>query len=826
MKDFDENKKINEEENISDIEPENEDIAQKIRLEAAGMDIPDMPDLKFEIPGSPEGGAEQSRENKEPVRKKNKRLKAWICTAASAAAAAMIVIAAAGGFNSKSASPAVNLITNDYVGVPADYMTVYGRMNSVAPYLNAEYAASSVSADGASGMRETVQETAAASALAEKEGIYGYPDAETVTEESALGDGGDYSETNVQTEGIDEADVVKTDGQYIYALYNTWYGGEGHVRVIKAEGTDMEVVSVIIPQDATNCSISINDMYVSGDRLIITGQTRWWTYSLYDDDEFYAVTEAETSSAYKPEYQTDAAAEEELVSENMPSLGSVSSEYLDDYEAYVFIYDISDRAQPYLMSVNTQSGYYETSRLTDGYLYIVSSYHLNTLAEDHCVPIVNGCLVECDSIYLPEYIINASYTVVTSTDINDPDGFTDTFSYAGELYSSSSLYMSADNIYLMSYCSEETDITDTPQGAEYIAEVQNDISRYLDEDHMELVRERVKRYMNTGYMDQKIDEARISLEFSAVIRGDSTQICRISFDRGNLKLEANGKISGSAGSNLCYDEYKGYLRLVNTGWRYASVYAYAVFTGPDGEEIYRGLEAELMPQSYGSGVRSAVHVLDADLNEKALIDDIAKGETLKSVRFFGDYGYFVTYLQTDPLFAVDFSDIENPVIAGELEIPGFSQYLHFYSENELLGIGIETESEGSSSGSIKLEMYDISNGSAAVITKEVLEDANEAPCLYDYKAALISPSRNMIGFYTIDWSPDWSDSNRAYYIYSYEDGEFVQTARVDIQTPVYNDYDVRGLYIDHYFYVVLPDYAIYAFDLDDPSHELTSLIFS
>lgn len=53
--------------------------------------------------------------------------------------------------------------------------------------------------------------------------------------------------------------------------------------------------------------------------------------------------------------------------------------------------------------------------------------------------------------------------------------------------------------------------------------------------------------------------------------------------------------------------------------------------------------------------------------------------------FWAIPGYFVTYEQTDPLFSVDFSDPENPKILGKLKIPGFSEYLHFYSDNLLLG---------------------------------------------------------------------------------------------------------------------------------------------
>lgn len=53
--------------------------------------------------------------------------------------------------------------------------------------------------------------------------------------------------------------------------------------------------------------------------------------------------------------------------------------------------------------------------------------------------------------------------------------------------------------------------------------------------------------------------------------------------------------------------------------------------------------------------------------------------------------YFVTYRNTDPLFAVDLSDDKNPKVLGELKISGFSEYLHFWGEDKLVGIGYETD---------------------------------------------------------------------------------------------------------------------------------------
>lgn len=66
-------------------------------------------------------------------------------------------------------------------------------------------------------------------------------------------------------------------------------------------------------------------------------------------------------------------------------------------------------------------------------------------------------------------------------------------------------------------------------------------------------------------------------------------------------------------------------------------------------------------------------------------------ETIKSVRFVGDYAYVVTFRTTDPLFAINLQDPYAPKISAELEIPGFSTYLHPLKDGRLLGIGVAAQ---------------------------------------------------------------------------------------------------------------------------------------
>ena len=78
-------------------------------------------------------------------------------------------------------------------------------------------------------------------------------------------------------------------------------------------------------------------------------------------------------------------------------------------------------------------------------------------------------------------------------------------------------------------------------------------------------------------------------------------------------------------------------------------------------------------------------------------------EDLYGVRFLGDRAYAVTFLRIDPLYVIDLADPADPFIAGELEVTGFSDFLHPVSEDLLLGLGI------AETGGVKLELFDVSD---------------------------------------------------------------------------------------------------------------------
>lgn len=135
--------------------------------------------------------------------------------------------------------------------------------------------------------------------------------------------------------------------------------------------------------------------------------------------------------------------------------------------------------------------------------------------------------------------------------------------------------------------------------------------------------------------------------------------------------------------------------------------------------------ATSLGNTWGMSSRTRVGVLRENsagtaLEEISFIDNLGKpGEKLYAARFIGNRGYLVTFRTTDPLYMLDFTVPESPQLLGELEIDGYSDYLHPIGENFLLGIGKDAvPDEGSSDfggrgawyQGVKLSLFDVSEG--------------------------------------------------------------------------------------------------------------------
>lgn len=190
-------------------------------------------------------------------------------------------------------------------------------------------------------------------------------------------------------------------------------------------------------------------------------------------------------------------------------------------------------------------------------------------------------------------------------------------------------------------------------------------------------------------------------------------------------------------------------------------------------------------------------MFDENLDLIGKIDGLAKNEKVYSVRFSGDTAYFVTFRTVDPLFTVDLSDPANPVILSELKIPGFSNYLHPYSDGLLFGLGQDADERTGWTRGMKLSMFDVSDPHA-VSEKHCLKlDSYSSEALYNHKAILVSAEKDLIGFPT----------ETGYVIYGYDTEKgFYKKAETALEK-LWASHDIRGLYSGDYVYIVTQDFT-------------------
>jgi uncharacterized secreted protein with C-terminal beta-propeller domain len=151
-----------------------------------------------------------------------------------------------------------------------------------------------------------------------------------------------------------------------------------------------------------------------------------------------------------------------------------------------------------------------------------------------------------------------------------------------------------------------------------------------------------------------------------------------------------------------------------------------------------------------SDSKNHVFVLDQNLAIVGRLENLAPGEKIYSSRFMGDRCYLVTFKKVDPFFVIDLSVATSPKVLGKLKIPGYSDYLHPYDENHIIGLGKETV--GAEEGNfawyqgVKLSLFDVTDVTNPVeLSKYVIGDrGTTSEALYDHKAFLFSRSNNLL----------------------------------------------------------------------------------
>ncbi len=191
---------------------------------------------------------------------------------------------------------------------------------------------------------------------------------------------------------------------------------------------------------------------------------------------------------------------------------------------------------------------------------------------------------------------------------------------------------------------------------------------------------------------------------------------------GAAHYTGSGLVAGRIEDQYSMSERNGALRIVTTATRTTPSAEDDVTSGfgcfeRDGGTICVDPGPDAVARtSQAGGPAGRLAVLRPDqsgtLREVGHLDDIGAGEEVKSVRFLDDRAYVVTFRQTDPLFAVDLSNDAAPKLLGEVKLPGFSEYLHPVGDGRLLGIGVDADPRTGRTNGFKATLFDVEDPTA------------------------------------------------------------------------------------------------------------------
>jgi uncharacterized secreted protein with C-terminal beta-propeller domain len=495
--------------------------------------------------------------------------------------------------------------------------------------------------------------------------------AESAAKDASGAGGVQYSETNIQVAGVDEADIVKTDGEYIYTVTGGgyYYGGGSKSRLVIAKAYPADEAAILSETDLGD--FYPQEMFIHSGKVLIFGSTN----RQIPMEEEPVVQEGVAEKMIAPPYY------------RYTSLATVQ------------IFDVSDKASPSLVRSLDFEGSYLSSRKIGPYVYfIVNSYPSYQILESMQNSLVNESGIQeilpvfrdragselgddtafvktcaCDDVGYFEPVNPQNFITVASVSMDDPNAEVIKQTIVG---SGQNIYASLSNLY--------------------IAEV------------------------SYPWMGPEIPQ-------------EQTLVHKFSLDNGQISYIGHMDAPGHILNQFSMDEYDAHFRIATT-------------LG----SLTRGFASEVMGTTSNN-----VYVFAGDLSVSGRLENIAPGESIYSARFMGERGYLVTFKKIDPFFVLDLSDHANPRILGKLKIPGYSDYLHPYDENHIIGIGkeaIEAESEGGQPANfawyqgVKIALFDVTDvANPKELHKVVIGDrGTDSYALHDHKAFLFDREKNLL----------------------------------------------------------------------------------
>jgi len=272
-----------------------------------------------------------------------------------------------------------------------------------------------------------------------------------------------------------------------------------------------------------------------------------------------------------------------------------------------------------------------------------------------------------------------------------------------------------------------------------------------------------------------------------------TVIYRFNYQNGKMVYQGKAIVKGELLNQFSMDEYDGVFRVAHTAKNYTI-------------ENWE-LKSESFVSTFAIAEANQFKLL-------ASLGGMGKDELIYSVRFDGPFGYIVTFKTIDPLYVVDLTNPEKPVVRSELKSPGVSDYLHMINDKLLLGVGRVTEetSYGATvSKGVKISLFDISNPDE---TKEVdllyLGDSSYTELQYNHKALLALPSQQLYALPVSCYLNNYSSYRQGMYVFEVDVDNSKLNYRGLITHPdvysteryYFSNAIVRGVIIDSKIYTI------------------------
>lgn len=248
-----------------------------------------------------------------------------------------------------------------------------------------------------------------------------------------------YSTTNLQTQGVDESDIIKTDGSYIYLVSNN------KIYVIDIRnGAPKEAAVVSLPENSDYSQIQ--EIYTDNGYLIVIAEE--WKTGL--EKIYYPTDESigEGSGVIPLGEEEDSDVGMQKADPQDRSISDVERHYytITQYQTMIYTYSLENKKSPKLLGSVGQDGSYDTSRKIGEKLYLFTRESFDVMRGETSydwIPLAGGERIAADCIYLPEHGGNGM--IISSVDINEPDKIQDNVMIVNQ---SAQIYVSTEAVYL------------------------------------------------------------------------------------------------------------------------------------------------------------------------------------------------------------------------------------------------------------------------------------------------------------------------------------------------------------------------------------------